>query len=547
MRLLETIRDRPGLDRAAGAALAVLALLVVVVFSQVHTGYAFFYSDAPRRALNGAFILDLVKAFPIHDPVQWAYDYYAQYPALTILFYPPLYPAVLAVAYAVLGISQTSAVVVNGLFYLGLVWGMYRLAGRYLDRGAALGAAAIVGAAPEIAFWGRQIMTDVPATAALVWASAVFVDYLRNRRARDLYWSAALALAAVWLKLTVCFMLPVFAVALLLAEGRWIWRSARHWIVLTGVVVGLLPLAWLTLHFGQTNVQSVAGVPDGAVGRLSVANWLWYAKRAPEMLGWPTTVALALGLAAGLLAWAGPGRVDRRWLLPIAWAVVGYVFFSAIDLKHPRFMIPVLPPFVLIGVGGLRWLLRRWRNPFRIVLACIAAATLAITLVVHPPLYVGGYASIVKAVAQRAPKKTNIVFSGYRDGAFIFAMRAIGDRPDLATIRADKLLLSIAIRRSAGVEQKDLTADEIARELTRLKVSYVVAQDGFWTDLVEMRRLQKVLHSSQFEPVAHYRLPRNFQAPDREITVYRNRAELPKKRPPRAIDLPAINHTVKQN
>lgn len=545
MRLHDRIRSWPGFDHAVGAVLGVL--VVIAVFSVARTGYEFFYSDAPRRALNGAFILDLVKAFPIHDPVQWAYNYYAQYPALTVLFYPPLYPAVLAVAYAILGVSQVSAVVVNGLFYLGLVWGMYRLAGHYLDRIAALGVAAIVGAAPEIAFWGRQIMTDVPATAALVWASAVFVDYLRNGRRRDLYWSAVLALAAIWLKLTLCFMLPVFAVALAAAEGRGVWRCPRHWIVFAGMAVGLLPLVWLTLHFGQTNVQSAAGVPDGPTGRLSLANWLWYAQQTPAMLGWPATIGVAIGSATGLLAWAGQGRVRRRWLFPIAWAVVGYVFFSAIDLKHPRFLIPVLPPLVLIGGGGLQWLLDRWRTLFRLGLACVAVATLAITLIKHPPRYVGGYASIVKAVARRAPANSNIVFSGYRDGVFIFAMRAIGDRPDLATIRADKLLLSVAIRRSTGVKQKHLTTSRIARELTRLKVSYVVAQDGFWTDLVEMRRLQRVLHSSQFKPVAHYRLPANFNAHDKRITVYRNLASLPERRPARSIDLPAINHTVSQD
>lgn len=543
MRWRDTVR-RLQYNRASWIALGVLALLVLVVFSQARTGYEFYYSDAPRHALNGAFILDLIKGFPIHDPVRWAYDYYAQYPALTILFYPPLYPAVLAVAYAIIGVSQASALVVNGLFYFALACGMYRFAGCYLDGLAALAVAAIVTVTPEIAFWGRQVMTDVPATATLVWAAAIFAGYLRHRRSRELYWSAALAVAAVWLKLTVCFMLPVFAVALVLAEGRGIWRSARLWLVFAGVIIGLLPLVWLTLHFGQTNFDSVANVPDGETGRLTLANWIWYARRAPHTLGWPSAIVVAFGLVSGLLAWIRGGVDSRLWLFPIGWAVVGYLFFSAIDLKATRFMIPVLPPLVLIGVGGLYGLLRQWPRLPGGVLVCVTAATLAITLITRMPLYVGGYAAAVKAVTQRAPADSSIVFSGYRDGSFIFAMRAIGGRPDLVTIRADKLLLSIAIRRSAGVKEKNLTTRQIAHELTRLKVSYVVAQDGFWTDLVAMRRLQHVLHSPQFKPVAHYRLPENFSAPDKSITIYKNLAPLPARRPPQTIDLPAINRTV---
>ncbi|MGB7754557.1 MAG: glycosyltransferase family 39 protein, partial [Salinisphaera sp.] len=517
-----------------------------IAFGSVPLDYQFFYSDAPRHALNGAFILDLVRDFPINDPVQWAYNYYAQYPALTILFYPPLYPAILAVAYAILGISQFSAVVVNALFYFALLLGVFRVSRPLMGFVAGAIAAAAVGALPDIAFWGRQVMTDVPATAMLVWGVAFFLEYSEHRRSWLLYASALAVLAAVWLKLTVCFVLPVFAIALVAIDGRFVWQSRRHWSVVALMILGLLPLAWLTLHFGQTNVQSAANAAGAPASRLSLANWLWYPRRLPAMVGWPMTVVFVAGSAAGLVAWTRQRRgMQAAWGLIAGWAIVGYVFFSAIDLKDERFFIPVLPALVVIAVGGIHALLPARRAIWGwLVTAAVAVATLTITWIEYPPLYVKGYARIVRDVAREAPRDSNVVFSGYRDGAFIFAMRAIGGRPDLHTIRADKLLLTIAIRRSAGVKQKNLTEAQIAKELTRQKTSYVVAQDGFWTDLTEMKRLQAVLHSAQFKPVAHYRMQANFNAPERSITVYRNLAKLPKKRPPLSIDLPAINRTV---
>lgn len=530
----------------AGLVALLLAGVTAVVFSQMNWDYAFYYSDAPRHALNGAFLLDLVRDFPISDPVQWAYDYYAQFPALTILFYPPLYPAFLAVAYAVFGISQASAVVVNALFYLALVAGSYRLARHYVDGVSALAAALVIGAAPELAFWGRQIMTDVPATAALVWAAERFLAYAARGRARDLYIGAVMAAVAVWLKITVCFLLPVLAVGVVLLDGRAVYRRPRNGVVVAGMVVVMLPLIWLTLHFGQTNVQSVAGVADGATSRLSIANWLWYARHLPVQIGWPATVAVALGLGAGAVELARQQRMSLRWALLAAWVVVGYLFFSTIDLKDPRFTIPLLPPLIVFGSWGVGRLVAGRAWPARVVLIGIAAATLAITLIHRPPLYVSGYAQIVKDVSQRAPRHSNIVFSGYRDGAFIFAMRAIGNRPDVGVIRADKLLLSVAIRRSTGVKEKNLTTAQIADQITRFRGAYVVAQDGFWTDLTEMRRLQQALHSSQFKPVAHYRLDENFNAPDKTITVYRNEAKLPARAAPLSINLPAVNRTVTQ-
>ncbi|MES1955141.1 ArnT family glycosyltransferase [Salinisphaera hydrothermalis] len=528
------------------AGYGLLALLVAGLFWLAPTSYAFYYSDAPRHALNGAFILDLARDLPISDPVQWAYNYYAQYPALTILFYPPLYPVFLAVAYAVFGISQATAIFVNALFYMALVTGSYRLARRYVSDGSALAAALMVGAAPEIAFWGRQIMTDVPATAALVWATELFLAYGSDLRARHLYVSAAMAAMAVWLKITVCFLLPVLAFGLVLVDGRTVLRRSRNWCLVIGMVVAMLPLLWLTVHFGQTNVQSVAGVADGAAPRLSLANWLWYAERLPAQIGWPAVAAVIVGVYVGIVRFVRCRRIALRWALLAGWVVVGYLFFSTIDLKHARFTIPLLPPLIVLGVWGVERLFAGMAHQAHIVLAGLGAATLAITLIYRPPLYVSGYAKIVKSLTRRAPEHSNIIFSGYRDGAFIFAMRAIGNRPDVGVIRADKLLLSVAIRRSTGVKEKNLTAAQIADQITRFRGAYVVAQDGFWTDLTEMKRLQEVLHSSQFKAVAHYRLDENFNAPDKTITVYRNEAKLPVYAAPLSISLPAVNRTVTQ-
>lgn len=518
----------------------VLAILVAGVFSPLSLDYAFYYSDAPRHALNGAFILDLVRDFPIHDPVQWAYDYYAQYPSLTILFYPPLYPAVLAVFYALFGVSQATATLANAMFFWLLAIGTARLARYYVTTGPALAAGALVAVSPVLVFWARQSMTDVPATAMAVWSFVCLAHYLRADRARWLFAAVVLFLAALWIKLTVCFLAAAFALAIVAAERGRIWRRSRNWWAAAVAIIGILPLVWLTLRFGQTNVGSVTSVPDAATARLSLANWLWYARQLPQQLGWPFALVAAVGLVVALVNSVRARRLTARGVLLATWLVVGYLFFSAIDLKSPRFTLPILPPLAIVTAMLAARLSRYGKRAAYAGLLLLIAATLIITWVWRPPLQVVGYEHIVRDVAREAPKNSNVVFSGYRDGAFVFAMRAIGNRPDLNVVRADKLLLNVAIRRAAGVEQKGLSKKQIADQLTRIKAAYVVSQDGFWDDLAQMRRFEAVLHSDQFEPVAHYRLRANYPATDREITVYRNLAHLPAKRPTLSINLPAI-------
>ena len=141
----------------------------------------------------------------------------------------------------------------------------------------------------------------------------------------------------------------------------------------------------------------------------------------------------------------------------------------------------------------------------------IAASSLYSTLN-RPVEYVSGYNQVALKIAELAPESSNVLFSGYRDGSFIFAMRAVADRDDMSTVRSDKLLLQIASRRELGVEEKDYTKDEIAKMINELAINYVVAQPDFWTDLNQMALFQELLEGESFEEVERYQLLRNYNS-----------------------------------
>jgi hypothetical protein len=107
-------------------------------------------------------------------------------------------------------------------------------------------------------------------------------------------------------------------------------------------------------------------------------------------------------------------------------------------------------------------------------------------------------------------------------------MRAVGTRHDITTLRSDKLLLNVAVKREMGVQQKSLTEDEIADLLDQDGVSYVVAQDDFWTDLPVMARFQSVLRSPHFADVADMPVVANVPTEDKMIRIYRNLGDVVK-------------------
>ncbi|WP_259779439.1 glycosyltransferase family 39 protein [Aestuariispira ectoiniformans] len=523
----------------------VLGLAVVFLFvSGAPSGGAFSWPDSPRHALNGAFVMDLIRDMPYADPKGYAYNYYSQYPALTILFYPPLFSFILAPFYAVLGVSQNTALVVLGLLYFAMIWGVYALARLWCRNSIALVAALIFAFLPEISYWGRQVMLEIPAYAILVWSAYAFCMHIRSGRVSLLYLAVALLVLSLYTKLSVAFVAFPFLVTLLSARGLSLFRDWHSYVIAALALVGMVPLVVLTLEFGQANIQSAAGIADSQVSRTSLEAWLWYAQRLPSQMGWAGFLA-ALGGVGTAVAMRRSLAVSRfEAIFWGSWFVAGYIFYSAVDLKEARHSIFLLLPAGLsIGLLG-EWLCQRHRWAGIATVGVVLVASVATTTLQRPVHYVAGYREVVDYVAAKAPANSNILFSGYRDGSFIFNMRAHADRKDVSTIRADKLLLRISVRRELGVEEKDYTEAEIDSLIDSLGVHYVVAQPDFWTDLKPMAKLQSLLHSDRFEEVARFKMQANYHAQEKELVVYRNRGEVAEGPINISNELPIVGRTV---
>jgi hypothetical protein len=303
-------------------------------------------------------------------------------------------------------------------------------------------------------------------------------------------------------------------------------------------IAGLVPLAVLTVKFGQANLQSVSGISDSEVSRTSLAGWIWYAKQMPGQLGWPALLAAILGLLS--LAFT---RL-RDHFFPILWLVAGYIFFSAIDLKEARHSIFLLLPLAIFAASGLTFFLRKQPLLANGALLAVGLATLGWTMFFRPVQYVAGYRELADYMAQIVPKNAALVFSGYRDGSFIYAMRTHEERRDISIIRSDKLLLRIAVRRGLGVEQKLMSEDEIQSMLNGLGVQYIAAQTDFWTDLEAMKRFDNVLHSSHFQKLRGFTMRSNYPAQEKEILVYKNLDPVSHNPRQLDIDLPMIGKKI---
>ncbi len=397
--------------RSVGDAawLAGLVLVAGLAFATSPLDGGYWWSDAPRHALNGAFLLDAARAMPVGNPVDYAHDYYLHYPALTLPFYPPLVHAVLALAYGLFGVSPFVAQAVVALFHLGLLLAAYALARRWLARPYAFAAALVAGAGPELLMWSRQVMLDVPVYALIVAAALFFVRWLETDSRAALYTWVTFVVLAVYTKYNAGFILVPFGLALVAARGTTWMRDRRLWAVAAVAAVLLLPAAILLVKFGSANLKSVVGSQTTDLPRMSIEAWTFYLEALPNQLGWPALLLAPIGAALALRS----GALTRpHWLLLASWWVVGYAMLSFIALREDRHSLITLLPLGILAMYTLQRFEVRVGRLAPVAAVAIAVATTAWGLFATPAPTVVGHAEAARVVAHRAAPGENILFSG---------------------------------------------------------------------------------------------------------------------------------------
>ncbi len=488
------------------------------------------WPDASRHALNGAFVLDFVQQLPWRHPIEFAYDYYRQWPALTILFYPPLFYGVLAAVYAVLGVSEASALLTELAFVFLLAWGAFRLSRHWLGPPPALAVALLLLGAPEVAFWGRQIMLDVPAYAFLLWAAEFFVRHLQSGQRWTLFAAVICVVAAAYTKYNAIFFVAPIAISLVYAYG---WRVFRQGAVLQAAALGgvlLLPLVGIFFAFGSYNLDQAAAVPGTEASRWSIAELTYYARIMPSVISWPTVVFASLYVLA--LPFAPALRIARTDAIFLgSWLLGGYAFYSMIAVKEPRHILFIIYPLALAAVLAIDRTLIRFTLRYGASLV-FAAAVLTMTLTTSTVPAVAGMREAAQAVAQLAPPETNVAFWGSRDGTFVYAMRAYSGRPDLGVVRLDKILLSeVAAYVERGFKENVISPDQLTDTLRNLHVQYVVFQTRYHNDLAAVKALAEALGSDKFSEVERIPMSANYgKGYMADLVIYRMKEEVPRGR-----------------
>jgi hypothetical protein len=464
-----------------------IALVCVVAARDIRIGEFDYNVDEAQHAVTGLFVADALRDLPIRHPVQYAYRYYAQYPAVGILHWPPLFYIFEGLSFLLLGPSVVSARFTVLLFCVLLLYQWFRLTEEMLDSYTAGICSAVLGLLPMVLLFEKSVMLEIPSLALGVAAIRHWIGYLEQNQRRSLYLSALWLSAALLCKQTSVYLL-VFCVLTLLVTGqgrRIVSRDAALFTAIIAVLAG--PFLTLMLF-----LQGKAVAND--LGSHRMSGWeriTYFSQTLPSSFA-PSLLVLALLGAALAFRW----DVPRRTAIMGCWVLSGYLTCSWFGQRDARFAVYWFPPLVYFAVG----LITRFFRVGRVRAVMRAAAVLLIVIPVIPAWqyqrpYITGYKEIASRIVTNYDSGI-ILFDGPVPGNFVFFMRALDPGRRFVTLR--KMLYADDIRPGPDSEELLHSKEEVAEALGRYGVRFAVVSQNLAIRFDSQRILREQLRGDDF-------------------------------------------------
>lgn len=149
--------------------LAIFIALHHVAIGELGLGGA--YGDEKIHACSGLFLMSLMHDLPLRHPIAYAYHYYAQYPALGIVQYPPFFYFVEGLIFLIYGPSVVMARLTVLLFTFVAVYFWFQLVKELSNEWAAGISTALLVCLPGLVPFEKPVMLEVPTLPLCIAAS----------------------------------------------------------------------------------------------------------------------------------------------------------------------------------------------------------------------------------------------------------------------------------------------------------------------------------------------------------------------------------------
>lgn len=486
--------------------LLTLGLTAVFVSRGIRKGEFNINVDETIHACSGLYFAGLIHDLPLWHPIRYTFIYYAHYPALGLIEYPPVFYISEGVMFHFFGPSVLTARLTVLLFALLGAYFLFRMVWYLADEWTAAACTLLVALLPSVLLYEKANMLDLPAMALGVATAYYWIRYLREERPRLLYAFCVFAVLELLTKQQALYVL-LWCLLTVTVMRKWGLVLNRKGILSAGLcAAALLPYYIYTVRLTLPVVA--ANVAHGAITQ--PYPYVYYLIQLPQQLGWPLLILSIVGLAT--CYWWG----KREDVVPmLLWIVACFLTETAMSNKVPRYIIYWIPPLVYFAVapltlGGKR---PKWvRIAFGVVLAGLLVHAGWTAWFFQRP-YVSGYSALARRLLE---EKQGIVLADVRlPGDLIFFVRG-SDPEGRFVIDRKSLYATRNLKRYGSIELAHSTED-VQNIMKRNGIKYVAIEDGMSLGFESQQLLRDLLRTKQFKPLAQFPI----ESTDREFAGHR--------------------------
>jgi hypothetical protein len=398
----------------------------------------FFNSDETRHVMTGVFFRDLFAEMPVCHLRDYTIRYYLQYPALSLLIWPPFFYVVEGVAMLFLGCGMWAAKATVAVFAAMACTYLFRLVCRTHDAWTAAVAVLIFGFAPQIFTYSRQVMLEMPTLACALAAIFHFVRYLDTGWRRDIFFAALAAACAALTRFDAVYLLPFFLL-LLAMRGRLGLLRQKDVLLAAALALALVvPVYGLTfLEIGGGHLRSIEAGNDVSSGFFGLKNLLFYPNCVLRQLGWFALVSACVAIIAAAktgLQNSGP------YAAMLVTTFITFAFLGIVEARHAIYWVPAFTFFAAAGVAFASHMFGGWLHP---ALASLVIGGTCWTACQTPAPFVRGYEAVARYVVANNNSSPFCLVDTYLEGNLLYYIRLHDAQRRLWVLRGDKLFYSV--------------------------------------------------------------------------------------------------------
>ncbi len=385
------IKQLPSI-KLSSEQLVLIAILAIAV--SVHILWLILDRSVPTwddaahftNALNYQKVIGHIQLFSS----DWWHELWAQSPSYTAPFIYILTVPLLNI----FGKSVDSGMLVNILFITSTIWTTYHLSRTAFNRQVSLWASGLCLMFPALLNVQTMYMLDY-GIVAISCLTFLILTFWKNATTSAKSWQWSLIFGVVFgclmLSKPTGFLFLLFPSIFLL--GSFIKR--RNWwgifqfgvaiIISWSIFGGWFGQNWVTVVTSAIGANAM-GKAEGDPGGDTLAGWLYYLNRLPELISLPILIT-AIGLAI-LWVFKNQNRHrligDYQYLWLLLYCLGGYVFCSLATNKDSRFILPIFPVLSIFIAYSFNLFQTTWAKRLRWATVGITGLIIFINLFAIP-------------------------------------------------------------------------------------------------------------------------------------------------------------------